>query len=287
MSGTSLEPSPRTWEITSEIPGPLHTLADVWTYRRLTVFLGVRSLRKIYRRTILGWLWLFIIPLFPVALRTLVFGMLLGVMADGIPYFLFLMAGTVVWDLFAIALLWGTRGLELHGGTQDVYVPRVIMPIGAMALAVLDLVIKLGVLAATIAYFWARDGRSYLAFGSSSALIVVALLLAVLFAFSLALFTSVWSERTREVRFVLNQLTAVWYVATPVLYPMSSVPEEWRTWVLLNPMAPITNAFNYGLFGIGEPHLRELGIAALVALALLTAGIRYFAAQDAATIDAR
>jgi lipopolysaccharide transport system permease protein len=287
VTGTSLEQSPRTWEITSEIPGPVRTCADVWRYRRLTVFLGVRSLRKVYRRTMLGWLWLFIIPLFPVALRTLVFGMLLGVMADGIPYFLFLMAGTVVWDLFAIALQWGTRGLELHGGVQDVYVPRVIMPVGAMAMAFLDVAIKLGVLAATIAYFWARDGRTYLAFGPSSVLVVVALLLALLFAFALTLFTSVWSERTREVRFALAQLIAIWYVLTPVLYPMSSVPDEWRMWVLLNPMAPITNAFTYGLFGIGEPHLRELCIAALVTVALLLSGIRYFAAQDAATIDAR
>jgi ABC-type polysaccharide/polyol phosphate export permease len=55
----------------------------------------------------------------------------------------------------------------------------------------------------------------------------------------------------------------------------------------MNPMTPITNAFTYGLFGIGEPHLRELGIAALVTLALLLSGIRYFAAQDAATVDAQ
>jgi lipopolysaccharide transport system permease protein len=287
VSGASLEQPPRTWEITSETPGPLRTLADVWTYRRLTVFLGVRSLRKIYRRTKLGWLWLFIIPLFPVAIRTLVFGVLLGVMTEGVPYFLFLMAGTVVWDLFAIALQWGTRGLELHGGVQDVYVPRVIMPIGAMALAFLDLTIKLGVLAATIAYFWTSEGRTYLTIGPSLVLAVVALLLAVLFAFSLALFTSVWSERTRDMRFTLAQLSAVWYVATPVLYPMSSVPDSWRVWVLMNPMAPITNAFIYGLFGVGEPHLRELAVAALVTLALLVCGIRYFAAQDAAIVDAR
>jgi lipopolysaccharide transport system permease protein len=287
VSGAPLEQSPRTWEITSETPGPLSTLADVWTYRRLTIFLGVRSLRKVYRRTMLGWLWLFIIPVFPVAVRTLVFGMLLGVTTQGIPYFLFLMAGTVVWDFFAIALQWGTRGLELHGGAQDVYVPRVIMPIGAMALAFLDLAIKLGVLAATVAYFWASEGRTYLTLGPSSMLAVLALLLAVLLAFSLALFTSIWSERTREVRFTLGQLTALWFIATPVLYPISSVPDSWRTWVLMNPMTPITNAFTYGLFGIGEPHLRELGIAALVTLALLLSGIRYFAAQDAATVDAQ
>jgi lipopolysaccharide transport system permease protein len=222
-----------------------------------------------------------------VALRTLVFGVLLGVMTEGIPYFLFLMAGTVVWDLFAIALQWGTRGLELHGGVQDVYVPRVIMPLGAMALAFLDLGIKLALLAGTIVYYRVSEGRTYLAVGPWSGLALVALLLALVFAFSLTLFTSVWSERTREVRFVLGQVTAIWFLATPVLYTMSSVPEAWRIWMLLNPMGAITNAFTYGLFGIGQPHLPELGLAALVTVALLMLGIRYFAAEDAATVDAR
>ena len=288
MTGTSLEQAPRAWEITSDVPGALRTLADVWTYRQLILFLGIRSLRKIYRRTVLGWLWLFIIPLLPVALRTLVFNALLSVNSEGIPYFLFLLAGMVVWDLFAVALMWGTRGLELHGGVEDVYVPRVIMPIGAMALAFLELAIKLGVLAATTAYFWIQDGLLYTVPGPGLLLAGTALVLALLLAFSIALFTSVWSERTREVRFMLAQVTTIWFVLTPVLYPLSTVPEEGRTWMLLlNPMAAITNAFQYGLFGVGEPHLPELGMAVVVILGLFVGGIRYFVAQDAIAMDAR
>jgi lipopolysaccharide transport system permease protein len=287
VTGTSLEQAPRTWEVTSDVPGALRTLADVWIYRRLMLFLGIKSLRKIYRRTVLGWLWLFIIPLFPVALRTLVFGALLGVSSDGIPYFLFLMAGTVVWDLFAIALMWGTRGLEIHDGVQDIYVPRVIMPLGAMALAFVELAIKLGVLAATAGYFWIRDGRAYIAPGPGLLLAAAALVLALLLAVSIALFTSLWSERTREVRFILAQVTTIWFVLTPVLYPLTAVPEAERSWMLLNPMAAITNAFRYGLLGVGEPHWPELGIAVVIVLGLFVGGIRYFAAQDAATMDAR
>ena len=287
MTGTSLEQAPRTWEVTSDVPGALRTLADVWTYRQLILFLSIRSLRKIYRRTVLGRLWLFIIPLLPVALRTLVFNKLLSVNSEGIPYFLFLLAGMVVWDLFAVALSWGTRGLELHGGVEDVYIPRVIMPIGAMALAFLELAIKLGVLAATTAYFWIQDGLVYIVPGPGLLLAGIALVLALLLAFSIALFTSVWSERAREVRFMLAQVTMIWFVLTPVLYPLSTVPAEGRTWMLLNPMAAITNAFQYGLFGVGEPHLPALGMAVVVILGLFVGGIRYFVAQDAITMDAK
>jgi lipopolysaccharide transport system permease protein len=275
------------WEINSAVPGALGAVTDAWTYRRLVVFLAVRTLQKIYRRTILGWLWLIIRPLFPLALRVVIFGVLLGVTSDGIPYFLFLLAGTVAWDLFALGLLRGTRGLEMHGDIQDVYVPRVIMPIGAMAPAFVDLAINIGVLALTVMYFSVRDGRAYIAFGPPLLMAVAALLLAALFALAVALFTSVWGEETKDVRYALAQLMGIWYLLTPVLYPMSAVPEAWQGWMLLNPMAAIVNAFKYGLLGVGEPHLTEFGISALLVLTLLAVAIRYFAGRDAAVMDAR
>ncbi len=287
MSTTELDQPAGDWEITSDVPGPLRTLAEIWTHRRLLYFLSVRSVRKIYRRTILGWIWLFIIPLFPIALRTLVFGGLLGVTSEGIPYFLFLMVGQLLWDLLAVSLTWGTRGLELHGGVQDVYVPRVIMPLGAMAPAFLDLMIKTVVLALAMMYFWSRDGRLYINVGAPLLLVPAALLATVLFAMAITLFTSVWSEQTRDTRFALGQVLSIWYLLTPVLYPMSAVPQSWRSWMFLNPIAAIMNTFKYGLLGIGEPQLPAFGAAVLLVLAIFIAGIWYFSSHDAAAIDAR
>ena len=116
---------------------------------------------KMYRRTVLGWLWLFINPLFPIALRALIFGGLLGVGSNGLPYFLFLLAGTVVWDMFATSLMWGTRALEMNRDlTDQIYHPRAILPFGNMAPALLDLALKAGVfLAAALMFYTLRDGR--------------------------------------------------------------------------------------------------------------------------------
>jgi lipopolysaccharide transport system permease protein len=275
------------WEINSEVPGALRSLTYVWTFRGLVRFLAVRTLQKIYRRTILGWLWLIIRPLFPLALRVIIFGGLLGVTSDGIPYFLFLLAGTVAWDLFALGLMRGTRGLEMHGDIQDVYVPRLIMPLGGMAPAFVDLAINIGVLVLTATYFSVRDGRAYVLIGPPLLYAVAALLLAALFAFAIVLFTAVWSEETKDVRFAVVQLMGIWYLLTPVLYPMSAVPEAWRTWMLLNPMAAIVNAFKYGLLRVGDPHLAEFAISAMIVFALLAVAIRYFADRDAAVMDAR
>ena len=143
------------WEATPGPPGAIATTAEVWQYRRLLSFIGDRALRKTYRRTILGWLWLFINPLFPIALRALIFGGLLGVGSNGLPYFLFLLAGTVAWDVFAASLMWGTRALEMHSDlTIQIYHPRAILPLGNST------AIKL-----TTARYYTPNGRSIQAKG--------------------------------------------------------------------------------------------------------------------------
>ena len=110
-----------------------------------------------YRRTVLGWLWLFINPLFPVALRAVIFGGLLGVGSDGLPYFLFLLAGTVIWEAFATGLMWGTRALEMNRDLSgQVYHPRAILPLGNMTPSILNLGLKVGVFAVALVYYTLR-----------------------------------------------------------------------------------------------------------------------------------
>ena len=117
-----------SWEATNTVPTPWQVMKQVWTSRRLLSFLFIRTARRLYRRTVLGWAWLFILPLFPLVLKVLVFGTIMGLPLVGPSYFVFLIAGQISWDLFEGALSWGTRGLSLHGRLQTVRVPRVIMP---------------------------------------------------------------------------------------------------------------------------------------------------------------
>jgi hypothetical protein len=87
-------------------PGLIATAVEVWHYRRFINFLGAKSFRKLYARTMLGWTWVFVTPLFPILLNVFVFGALIGVTSEGIPYFLFLVIGNLAWDFFSSALLW-------------------------------------------------------------------------------------------------------------------------------------------------------------------------------------
>jgi homopolymeric O-antigen transport system permease protein len=276
------------WEVTPRHPGALATIAEVWRYRRLLGFIGDRALRKIYRRTVLGWLWVFINPLFPIALRAVVFGALLGVGSDGIPYFLFLLAGTVVWEVFAASLMWGTRSLEMHGDLSDqIYHPRALLPFGNMTPALLNVALKIGVLVLAVMFYAARDGRAYVRSDLALLWALAALLLALLLALAISFFTSIWGENARDIRFALNQLLSIWYLLTPVLYPLSQVPEAQRGWLLLNPLAIIVETFKWGLFGVGEFYPEAFGATALAVAAALLGGLIYFSRSEARAIAQR
>ncbi|NOT24845.1 MAG: ABC transporter permease [Acidobacteria bacterium] len=276
------------WEVTPRYPGAGATLVEVWQYRRLMGFIGDRALRKQYRRTVLGWLWLFINPLFPIALRAVIFGALLGVGSNGLPYFLFLLAGTVIWDVFATSLNWGTRALEMNRDlTSQIYHPRALLTIGNMTPAFLNLGLKVGVFALALAYYSIRDGRGYLRGDWSMLWALAALVLAFLLSLAFSMFTSIWGERLRDIRFGLGQLLSVWYLLTPVLYPLSQVPPEHRDWMLLNPLAIIVETFKWGLFGVGEFYPNALGGTAAGVVLLLTGGLIYFARTEARTIAER
>jgi lipopolysaccharide transport system permease protein len=266
----------------------VETVADVWRHRRLLRFLAWRSLRRVYRRTVLGWLWIFINPLFPLALRALIFGALIGVTSEGIPYFLFLLAGSIVWDSFASSLMWGTRGLEMNRHLVDqIYVPRALLPFGNSSPALVDFAIKTTVFALTVGYYLAVDDRIYIRAGVPLLWAAAALLLVFIFSTALSFFTSIWGETGRDMRFTLGQLLSVWYLLTPVLYPLSAVPERYRDWMLANPLAILVETFKWGLFGIGELRPVAFGVTAGAILVLLLAGLAYFSRAEAQAIDER
>jgi lipopolysaccharide transport system permease protein len=280
-------PDPQAWEVRPGHPGPLATLVEIWRYRRLLPFLAARALQKIYRRTLIGWLWVIIIPLFPITLRAIVFGALLDVPSDGVPYILFIACGSLIWDLFAQGLTWGTRALDISGGiVEQLYVPRAIIPVGGMLPAVVDFAVKLVAVSLIVAWFWIARGNPYVSIGAFG-WTLAALLATWIFALGLSFFTSVWGEQGRDARMLLGYVLSVWYLLTPVLYPVSQMPESWQRWVALNPMAPLVETFKWSLFGVGQHDPRAFAIACAVIAGVFAWGLTYFARLDAVANEQR
>ena len=276
------------WEFGPRYPGVYATTLDVWKHRWLLRLVAARAFQRMFRRTVLGWVWLLINPLLPLTIRVIIFGALLGVGSNGLPYFLFLLGGSIAWDLFAAALMRGTRALEMHGELSDlIYYPRALLPVGNLAPALADFGIKIAVFLVALTYYAIHDGRFYVR--SDAALLwgLGALALGLVFAVAISLFTTVWGETTRDTRFALNQLVSVWYLLTPVLYPLSQVPEQYRGWIKWNPMAVIVETFKWGVFGVGEFDAAWFAGTAAGICALLVAGLMYFTRTEARIIDAR
>jgi len=216
--------------------GPVATAREVWEHRRLVGFLGKKSFRKLYARTMLGWSWVFIGPLFPMLLNLFVFGALIGVTSEGIPYFLFLAIGNLSWDFFASGLMWSTRGLEMHRKVMErVYMPRVILPIATMTPAAFNFLINFSVTALVAVYYWVAHGTTYLSLGVNTLWSIASLAMIFTLALGIAMFTSVWGEAARDARFTLSNVLALWFLATPVLYPTSQVPLRYQHWLIPEP----------------------------------------------------
>ena len=274
------------WTIEPRLSGIGARAREIWAYRRMFLFFGHRAFQKLYRRTILGKAWIFIRPLFPLAIRVFVFGDLLQVGGQtSVPYFLFVSVGTAAWDLFASSLMWCTRSLQLNGAILSrLYVPRLILPIASMVPGLANFAIHVGVIVASLAYYRVHEGTWY--FDTTWLLVApVAVVLILLFALSIGLWTAVLGAGARDVRFGLGYVLEFWIYLTPVVYPVSIVPDHAQWALYLNPIAVYIVAFRGALLGGEGPTVLAWGSALATTAVMLVAGLAFFQKAEAEAVD--
>jgi lipopolysaccharide transport system permease protein len=273
------------WTIEPRSEGAGSMLRDVWRYRRLLRFFASRALQKLYARTVLGWTWIFIRPLFPLLVNTFVFSGVLAVSSGQVPYFIFLVVGSASWELFQGVVMWGTRSLELNRGLLSrIYIPRLILPVAMATPALLNFGIHLLVIALAVGYYRIAHGVFYLnpaGFGWA----LQAFVLIWVMGLGIALWTSVPALVARDIRFTLGYVLGFWVFLTPVMYPLSSVPERYRWAIALNPMTPAVESFKFGLLGIGAIDPRSLAIAWGCAFLVLCSGLLFFLRAERTAAD--
>ena len=273
------------WVIAPRAPGVGARVREVWKYRRLLRFFAARALQKMYRRTVLGRFWLIIRPLAPLLVATLIFGNVLSIQT-GIPFPLFFITGMTCWSLFTKTLQWVTRSLELNRKVlKRLYFPRLILPVSMTAPAWLELLLFLAFMIGVGVYYSLRDGVSYFIWSPRLFVAPMALLLSCLFALGIGLWTSVLGAGARDVRFTLNYVLDAWLYFTPVIYPISFVPEEWHWLLALNPMATLVEAFKWSTLGLGRLDLPSVAVSLGIIAATLGGGLWYFNRAEAASID--
>jgi lipopolysaccharide transport system permease protein len=213
---------------------------DLWAHRELLYFLTWRDVKVRYKQTLLGATWALLQPLLLMLIFTFVFGQLVGVKSEGVPYPLFAFAGLLPWMFFANAVT--NSGNSLIGNTnliKKVYFPRIIIPTAAVAAGLVDLGIGFLLLIVLMFYYGA---------GLHSSLVILPLVIALvtLLALGVGMWMSALNVKYRDVRYALPFLIQFWLFASPVIYP---VPERWRWLMALNPMTGIVQGFRSAFFG--------------------------------------
>ena len=249
-------------------------LHDLWRYRELLYFLIWRDIKIRYKQTLLGAGWAIIQPLFAMLLFTLFFGRLARIPSDGVPYPLFAYAGLLPWTFFANALT--NSGNSLVGSSSlitKVYFPRVIIPAAAVLAGLLDFVIAFLLLVPMLIYYRIAVTWNLL-------LLPVFICLAIFLALGVGMWLAALNVKYRDIRYALPFLIQLWLFASPVIYPVSIMPERWR-WVLaLNPMTGIIEGFRASLFGGKLDALTTLTSAALTIVILIISFLAFRRVED-------
>jgi lipopolysaccharide transport system permease protein len=223
----------------------------MWEYRELLYFLVWRDIKIRYRQTFLGIAWGILQPVLMMVVFTIIFGRFVGIPSDGIPYSLFALSGLLQWTFFASAVTNSANSFvgNAHLITK-VYFPRVMIPAAAVFTAVVDLALGGLVLVAIV------GGMGIELPWSAFALPLLALL-EVLLALAVGTLLSALNVKYRDFQHAVPFLMQLWLFATPVLYPASIFPTQWRWALHLNPMTGFVETFRSLLFGnpIDAPNL--------------------------------
>ena len=279
---------PDLWVIEPRQHGAFARLRELWSYRYLWWFFAAATVKALYRRSALGWLWLLMRVVAPVGLNAIVFGDMLNQAekVERVPYFLFFLCGAVAWTLFERSLFFITRSVERNRRlVTRVYFPRLILPIAAVAPGLVYLAVLLIVLVGTVVFFHQRDGIWYVTVTPRLLVSLGAIAVSLLFAIAVGLWTSVLQARYRDIREAMRYITPFWFLLTPVVYPMSEISSRYSWLVALNPMAPIVEAFKWGTLGQGTfPQVPAAMSLGLVVITMLT-GLWFFNREEAASVD--
>jgi lipopolysaccharide transport system permease protein len=242
-------------------------LRETWQFRDLLFTLAGRDLKLRYKQTALGVVWVVLQPLLAAGIFAFVFGKVAKLPSDGVPYFVFAFAGLLGWNLFSNILTKASGCLVGNAPLiSKVFFPRLVLPLSTVPSVLVDFGIAAVLMAGLLVSHRIAPGWGLLLLP-----IWVALIAAL--ALGVGLVTAALTVSYRDVQYILPVFTQMLLYASPVAYPASEVPAEWRSAYFLNPLAPLLEGFRWSLFGTTTPPpWGSVGYAAAVAAGVLLWG---------------
>lgn len=256
-------------------------------YRDLLFLLVRRDFVARYKQTILGPAWAIIQPLTTTVVFTIIFSRVAKISTDSLPPFLFYLCGLSIWDYFARSVNTASASFIANASLfEKVYFPRLIVPLSSVMSNLFTFAIQL---AAFLGFYLYFKFFSPAGVNIKQSLLILTLPLLVLHAAALALGVGLWvsalTVKYRDFSFLMGFLIQLWMYATPVIYPISAIPEKWRFILAINPMAAIVDLFRCAFFNTASLGLKYLFVSISSSLVILLTGVLIFNKVERTFVD--
>jgi lipopolysaccharide transport system permease protein len=246
-------------------------LPEIWRYRDLLYIFVWKDIKVRYKQTAIGVLWAIFQPFLTMIIFTVFFGRLAKMPSDGVPYPIFVYAGLLLWNYFSTALANASDSLVMSEGIiKKVYFPRLILPLATTVTPVVDFLLALVILFGLMIFYHFTPHLLGII------LMPILLLISLLSAWGLGVCLASVNVKYRDVRYILPFFLQIMIFLTPVIYPVSMIPQKYQWIIYLNPMAGVIQTARTSLLGSGPINWIVLLISFGISLLLVYGGIYYF-----------
>jgi lipopolysaccharide transport system permease protein len=240
-------------------------IGELLKYRDLVIMFVRRNYSTLYKQTILGPAWIIITEIVTTVIYTVIFGNIADIGTDGVPTFLFYLAGNTVWAFFSKCFINTSNTFTSNAGIfGKVYFPRLVMPISVVITQLIAFFIQFVMFIGFLVYY-VQKGSVRPDYASLPLFFALLIIMGVM-SLGFGIITSSLTTKYRDLTVLLTFGITVWMYITPIVYPMSLVPDRWRIVFLLNPMSSVVEAFRSIFLGVGEINAAYLCYSAGVAL---------------------
>lgn len=259
-------------------------LKELWEYRNLVTMFVKRNFTTMYKQTILGPLWIIINPLLSTLVFVIVFGKIANIPTEGVPDYIFYMAGNILWIFFSSSLSKIATTFVTNANIfGKVYFPRLSVPISNVLTNLISYLIQFCIFLGFLFYMLIQNADIH---PNIYILLFPFLLLEVgLLSIGVGTLISALTAKYHDLAVLVSFGLQLWMYASPVVYPASVVPEQFRMLYMLNPMASILETFRYGFLGTGSFSWGYLGMGFIIILILLFAGLVLFNRVEKVFLD--
>ena len=259
-------------------------LGELWKYRDLVMLFVRRDFVSVYKQTVLGPLWYLIQPLLTTLTFTVIFGGIAQLPTDGLPQFLFYMSGTVIWSYFSECLVKTSNTFvnnsHLFG---KVYFPRMAVPVSILISNLVTFGIQFLFFLIFVGVYALRGSEVHPNWWMAATPLLILIMAGLGLGFGILI--SAMTTKYRDLRFLVQFGVTLLMYATPVIYPVSSIPDRFQMLIRANPMTPIVETFRYAFLGAGSVHPLELAYSFGFMLVVVIIGSVVFNRVQATFMD--